>query len=755
MIIEKQKEAIVLTEGENVEESIGMSLDLDSAQILMQMLSKNLYSDPIGSTIRETVSNSLDSHRRAGVDDHPVLVRLGLNSNNDYEFSTEDFGVGLDDDDVRNIISKYGKSTKRSSNNELGMFGLGFKGPLSYSSSFYFICRKDGIERKYMMYEGEDVNTIDLLYEMPTAERNGVKIIVPVRWGDRETFYNKIKEQLAYFENVYFDVCVNILSINNSFKIHRGEHFQYSELVKDNYLHICLDNVYYPIDFEKLGIAALEFPVGLRFGLQDGIYPTPNRETIRYTQEVKDKILDKLKKVSDFFIEKYNSQIKDCENFEDIINHYTSVKKVKLIEGVELNVGYLSVFSDVNIDKPSMKNVKHLNFRKIVDNLDNVLREYQITHTINRGKIKEVARGWDKILTYSRQTNSVTYLHHGKISEIKKSYIRSLVKDSWTYRYFVKKYSKLSLFGTKTNRENGYHFLLGLGSIPREHWREAIIEFQTIQQGIVDRCIDLDKLDVPQYFIDLHKKNRISPSTKSVRRGKMKGDIIVKLAVPLERYVQGKSCKFVPDTWKLLDIPKMNSLIVYGHHDDQHLLNNLYTISTNKQKIKIISLSTREIDNIKEFQFHNVISYDEFMKGQNKPFKRLITAYLINGLISKNKSTFTRKGFFKSVNKSFYEKLETLENYSYKNYINTNDDIYKAMLEVAESNKLFDYSIYHLYLEMKITLDKLYFINTYLGMLNRYNYNEPSINAIDVQAFVDLFKYHKYKVNLVHYKSNH
>ena len=78
MILEKQKEAIVLTEGEIVEESIGMSLDLDSAQILMQMLSKNLYSDAIGSTIRETVSNSLDSHRRAGIDD-PVLVRLGFN----------------------------------------------------------------------------------------------------------------------------------------------------------------------------------------------------------------------------------------------------------------------------------------------------------------------------------------------------------------------------------------------------------------------------------------------------------------------------------------------------------------------------------------------------------------------------------------------------------------------------------------------------------------------------------------------------
>ena len=61
MILEKQTEAIVHQEGQS-QDSIGMSLDLDSAQILMQMLSKNLYSDSIGSTIRECASNALDSH---------------------------------------------------------------------------------------------------------------------------------------------------------------------------------------------------------------------------------------------------------------------------------------------------------------------------------------------------------------------------------------------------------------------------------------------------------------------------------------------------------------------------------------------------------------------------------------------------------------------------------------------------------------------------------------------------------------------
>ena len=93
MILEKQKESHVLQEGES-QDSIGMSLDLDSAQILMQMLSKNLYSDSIGSTIREWSSNALDSHRRTGID-KPIIVSFDRNSGDNYEFSVEDFGIGF------------------------------------------------------------------------------------------------------------------------------------------------------------------------------------------------------------------------------------------------------------------------------------------------------------------------------------------------------------------------------------------------------------------------------------------------------------------------------------------------------------------------------------------------------------------------------------------------------------------------------------------------------------------------------------
>ena len=119
----KEKSTDVLEHGEKKLESISMSLDLDSAQVLMQMLSKNLYSDPIGSLIRECASNALDSHRRVS-STNPIIV--GLNKSDlsgEFEFTVEDFGAGLDAEDVENIISKYGKSTKRDKEGEIGMMG--------------------------------------------------------------------------------------------------------------------------------------------------------------------------------------------------------------------------------------------------------------------------------------------------------------------------------------------------------------------------------------------------------------------------------------------------------------------------------------------------------------------------------------------------------------------------------------------------------------------------------------------------------
>ena len=756
MILEKQKEAMIFADGE-INESIGMSLDLDSAQILMQMLSKNLYSDSIGSTIRECASNALDSHRRAGVED-PIVVSFKLDDNNNYVFSVEDFGIGLDADDVKNIISKYGKSTKRNSDTELGMMGLGFKAPLAYTSSFYFICRKDGMERKYMMYEGEDTNTIDLLYERPTADRDGVKVIVPVKWGDRNNFYSKIQEQLAYFDSVYLDVTAGGHSVNNKFTIYRGEYFQYSEMSKDDYLHICLDNVYYPLDFNKLGISNLEFPVALRFSLTDGIFPTPNREAIRYTQEAKDIILERLGQMSDFFIEKYNREMENCTTFNQVIEFYTSKKRsVEIIPGKSLNVGYLSIFSDVVMNEPKMEGVKHLNLKKLVDNSEYILNEYTVTYTLNRGKFKEVKGGsYESNVIRNNVMGNNTYMYSSRISELKKAYLRTYLQNgTYNNHYFVKRIGTFSLFNkndgssySKSLKRDNYYQLLELSKIKKEHWREAIIEFQGIVNSMISGFKNLDDVVVPDSFIQSRKQinGRIGVS----RREKLAGDIIVKEARQLERFVDGKNCKFVPDTWCLKDMPKKKTLIVYGHHDDSLDLDKLYSITCGKMNITIISLSTKEIKVLEALELNNVMSYSKFMEGTNKPFKKLVTAYLINKLMTDQAYVFRKYTYLKNVSSELMNKLSLLEDYRNKNYKDGSTEIYTAMLELAQENNLFDYSIYHEYIRMKETLERLYFLNAILGSLNFYSYNSSMPLGVE-RAMVDLMKYHKFKVNLDHY----
>lgn len=90
MILEKASENIILEEGVS-QGTTEMSIDMESATFIMQMLSK-FYSDGVGSLIRETASNALDSHRASGVEE-PIIVSLKRNRDGNYEFSVEDFGV--------------------------------------------------------------------------------------------------------------------------------------------------------------------------------------------------------------------------------------------------------------------------------------------------------------------------------------------------------------------------------------------------------------------------------------------------------------------------------------------------------------------------------------------------------------------------------------------------------------------------------------------------------------------------------------
>lgn len=745
MILQKQKEANVLFEGET-QQSIGMTLDLDSAQILMQMLSKNLYSDAIGSTIRETASNALDSHRRAGVE-KPIIVSLE-NVNGNYEFSVEDIGLGLDVDDVENIISKYGKSTKREDANSLGMWGLGFKSPLAYSSTFYFVARKNGIERKYMMYEGEDVNTIDLLYESETTEGNGVKVIVPVKYSDHYSFKVKIKEQLAYFQNVYF----NVPEVDNSFKILRTEHYQISDISRDGFLHICLDDVYYPIDFAKLGIKSISFPIGLRFGLSDGLFPTPNRESLRYTEESKKIILDKIELVATEIIKLYNSQISEVSNLKLIYDYYQGYNKSIELNGSKYSIEDLILYSKEKVKEPNIEGIENLDlkhlFRIITDSL---FRDWEVKYTLYNNRISESK--YNESIYLSRLFSKQLYIIDN-FSKNLKDYIRDTSNNNYITKYFIKKTKSFKLFpsrgysGSFSGSLDNYYNILNLKNIPRKDWRTHIKEFQLLKQKLEEYILkDYYNPEIPKEWLDARKKQRTRTTNISVRANKLEGEVSCKIATNLLRDVYGKNCKFEPFVLKLNEVYKNPGLYIYEEYENRDKLDKLF-LATSKNNIKLITFSKKEFQIIENLNIHNLMSYNKFMEGNNAPFKRIVTANLISQLISKNTSLFSNSYKFSELSTEFQQTLDELNDYKRKNinqYLNS--EVVDAMYSVAKEHNLFDYSIYNKYVKMNELLEKHTFIN-YLSKHFTYGDNSELISV-----FRDLFKYNKIKLNLDQYKS--
>lgn len=755
MILEKQKEANVLVDGQ-AQESIGMSLDLDSAQILMQMLSKNLYSDDIGSTIRECASNALDSHRRAGVKD-PIIVSFKEGDSYNYEFSVEDFGIGLDADDVKNIISKYGKSTKRDSATELGMMGLGFKAPLAYSSSFYFVCRKDGMERKYMMYEGEDVNTIDLLYETPTTERNGVKVIVPVKYQHQYQFKQKIKEQLCYFEDVYFDVPSDS-SIHNEFVISRHPDFQFSELSDASYLHLCLDNVYYPLDFDKIGVKAIDFPIALRFSLTDGIYPTPNRESIRYTQEAKEIIKNKLTDVANYFVNKYNEGIESGCDLKSMINHLEKSGKYIDFNGSSIRIDDLMQYASVQVKDPQLEGISLIDFPAFYSaKRQYLLEDFSPKFYLNNRRMMDATKGYNwywKSQTLASNEVKV-YIYEDKVPGIKKDYLRNLHNNH--DKVFLVKPSKPMTLGHPAKFDiRTYYHLLDLKNYPKDQWRAVIKEYQSIVDMISSNFIDLDEFQVPQSFIDSRKKVKAivsSTGQTSARRPKLKGEVIGKRAEDLQKWSDGRNCKFVPITYKLEDMHTHKKLRVYAHHDDYLKMDALYGLIS-KQKMEVVTFSQRELNILKDAEIHNLISLETFMEGKTAPFKRMATAYYIKKLMDEYKFVFERINQVGYVSTDLSNKLLTLSKYVSDNYVipsysggsSQAKEFLESMLNIAEENNLFDMNIYPEALEMRELLTKLVFLNPLCQKVGYFNDQDPIVNVM-----IDLFKYYKHRVDLKHY----
>ena len=180
----------------NVDNSHKFTIDNNAK--MFEILSSRIYTYKPAAIVREISWNAYDSHIEAGKADVPFRVVL---PNEMYPyFEVEDYGVGLDEDGVKNIYTQYGNSTKGDSNEVVGAFGLGSKTPFAYTKSFIIQTRKDGIEYLFNAYIGNGGEpTISLTRTRDTQECNGVKIKIPVKTDEFRSFYNEAEFILSFF----------------------------------------------------------------------------------------------------------------------------------------------------------------------------------------------------------------------------------------------------------------------------------------------------------------------------------------------------------------------------------------------------------------------------------------------------------------------------------------------------------------------------------------------------------------------------
>ncbi len=181
----------------NSDNEIGVTINA-TAQAF-DILSSGIYKYEIAAIVRELISNAYDSHRDAGKLETPFVVHLPTVFHPFFE--VEDFGLGLDHEDVCTVVTSYFKSTKQGSDDDIGGFGLGFKTPYAYSTrTFNVTATKDGIQRTYAAYISDDgAPKLNKILEVETDACNGVKIVVPVDDTDRYEFVAEAQYVLSFF----------------------------------------------------------------------------------------------------------------------------------------------------------------------------------------------------------------------------------------------------------------------------------------------------------------------------------------------------------------------------------------------------------------------------------------------------------------------------------------------------------------------------------------------------------------------------
>lgn len=247
---------------------------------IMESLS-DLYSNKELACVRELSTNARDAQVEAGNGDKPIEVSLPTIMS--PYFKVKDCGVGMSVEELEEVYTSFGVSTKRQSNAYNGMLGFGSKAPIAYTGTFTVTSIKDGVKAVAVISKKPESIVLKVVMTSKTSEPNGVEVSVPVH--NYQAFSQIARDFYRFWipGTVLVDGKAPVQAVGE--KIDDG--LYYSTTPGTSY--VVMGNVAYRIAnptalFTSSALARISFVAYVPNG---SVEFTPSREDLKYTEHTK------------------------------------------------------------------------------------------------------------------------------------------------------------------------------------------------------------------------------------------------------------------------------------------------------------------------------------------------------------------------------------------------------------------------------------------------------------------------------------
>lgn len=541
--------------GDIQENKVG--IDTKNIGFITQLLTSNLYSKPFESFIREAVSNAYDSHIEAGTDEYILLYIRKLDRYNKHRVSIRDYGVGLSPERFYEVYTNIAGSTKRSTNDFIGGFGLGRLASLSVADVATVTSYYHNTKYVYMMYKNVDGSVnIDKLSETQGNFKDGLEVSVETHLRDYDI--KDAVSKLIMFEKLYVQYDAEdglskdwfVSSFIDEFNDRKFAHFKTFSICSCYIRHAVaysIGNVLYDGTdglSEKLYSSSiiLHVPVG-------SVDIVPSRENLQFTERTK-KVLNQT--IKDFKKEAAEILFKEFNNKDFTLTEYfqkMTTDGYSFGDEICINIDYLDVEGHFeNWNMTINGNVIPKDYRTYLTDVEyQYIPKESVYDAYIRGKSTKAGVALSRLFRGE-------YSVYVKTSPTFKNYTKEWLADKGKQENFV--VLRPECVGIR-----------GLGLDDTKGWNRSYNTKECAEFTLKNlEYTELMNEDVPQEFIDAY----------NIRREFLRKDKKQKISVENKKNIP---CRFYN---------------AYGYHNG--------TIDINHYNVIFYSANTKEDEEIKQFR---------------------------------------------------------------------------------------------------------------------------------------------------------